>query len=129
VASTPSLVGTVGLHHLESTFLQIPPTILIERELQLVTVDGELSASDWHQASSAPSRHAILKTNLAGACVFSFRQTPTNFFNSSSETLAGSDFGFSGYGPKISSVIAAAIPPALGDVPLHITPIETLLLG
>src|SRR6185369_12127997 len=58
-------------------------------------------------------------TNLAGAWVFSLRQTPTNFFSSSSEIFGGSVFGVSGNGPKISSVMVAATPPALGDVPLH----------
>src|SRR6185503_8809631 len=67
--------------------------------------------------------------NRAGACVFSFRQIPTNCFSSSSETLGGSVLGDSGYGPKISSVMPAAIPPALGEVPLHMTPTETLLSG
>src|SRR5215510_4816562 len=68
-------------------------------------------------------------TNRAGACVFSFRQIPTNFFTSSSETLAASVLGAPGYGPKISSVMFAATTPALGEVPLHMTPTETLLSG
>src|SRR5690349_18075837 len=68
-------------------------------------------------------------TNRDGACVFSFRQTPTNLFSSSSETLAASVLDVPGYGPKIASVISAAMPPAPGEVPLHITATETLLSG
>ena len=67
---------------------------LIEGKFQLVAADNELPASHWHEARATPSRHPFSITNLAGACVFSFRQIPTNFLSSSSETLTGSRLGF-----------------------------------